>query len=150
MTRSERIAPVRKVLEDKEQAQARKLAAAQQAVASAEQRLDELRRYQQDYANGFDRQVAQGATAHALQDYRAFLVRLEDAVQQQQRVVENLRVEMAMQSAHWQAAARQSKGLETVVQGWQREERRLADRRDQAATDERALTMMLRKAGVTT
>ena len=56
MTRSTRIAPVQKVLEGKEQAQARKLGLAQQAVAAAEGRLEELRSYQADYAAGFDKQ----------------------------------------------------------------------------------------------
>ena len=149
MTRSKRIAPVQKVLQGKEQAQARKLGAAQQAVAAAEARLDELRRYHVDYAGGFDRQVAQGAPIHVLQDYRAFMVRLVDAIAQQEQVVERQKVELAIQTAHWQAAARQSRGLETVVEGWKKLELQVLERRDQAATDERALTMMLRKTGAT-
>lgn len=147
MTRSQRIAPVQKVLEGKEQTQARKLGIAQQAVAAAEAKLEELRRYQVDYAGGFDRQVAQGAPVHVLQDYRAFMVRLSEAVKQQEQVLERQRIELSIQTAHWQAAARQSRGLEAVVAGWKKQELRVAERRDQAATDERALTMTLRKAG---
>ncbi len=148
MTRSTRIAPVQKVLEGKEQAQARKLGLAQQAVAAAEGRLEELRSYQADYAAGFDKQVAHGAAVHVLQDYRAFMVRLVDAIRQQEQLVEKQKLEMAMQTAYWQSAARQSRGLDSVVAGWRRQEQQLADRRDQAATDERALTMLLRKTGV--
>jgi flagellar FliJ protein len=147
MTRSKRIAPVQKVLEGKEQEQARKLGFAQQAVAAAEAKLEELRRYQVDYADGFDRQVVQGAPVHVLQDYRAFMVRLSDAVKQQQQVLERQRVELGIQTAYWQSAARQSRGLETVVAGWKKQELRVMERRDQAATDERALSLMLRKMG---
>ncbi len=149
MTRSTRIAPVQKVLEGKEQTQARKLGLAQQAVADAEARLQELRSYQADYAAGFDKQVAQGAAMHVLQDYRAFMVRLVDAIRQQEQLVEKQKLEMAMQTVYWQSAARQSRGLDSVVAGWKRQEEKLADRRDQAASDERALTMLLRKTGVT-
>ena len=148
MTRSKRIAPVQKVLEGKEQAQARKLRVAQQAVAAAEARLAELRRYQVDYASGFDTQVAQGSPVHVLQDYRAFMMRLGDAVRQQEQLLERQRVEVAIQTAHWQAAARQSRGLDAVVAGWKKQELQVMERREQAATDERALTMMLRKTGV--
>jgi flagellar FliJ protein len=148
MTRSTRIAPVQKVLEGKEQAKARRLGLAQQAVADAQARLLELRTYQADYAAGFDKQVSHGAAVHVLQDYRAFLVRLVDAVRQQEQLVEKRKLEMAMQTAYWQSAARQSRGLDSVVAGWKRQEERVADRLDQAATDERALTMLLRKTGV--
>ena len=144
MTRSQRIAPVQQVLDNTESQHAKKVSAAQAAVAAAEAKLAELQRYHVEYVQSFGRQVASGATCHALQDFQAFLYRLSEAAKQQEQVVARTREELAAQTHQWQVAARRSRGLQSVVSGWRREEQLQVERRDQQQTDERALTMMRR------
>ena len=144
MTRSQRIAPVQQVLDNTESQHAKQVSAAQAAVVAAEAKLAELQRYHVEYVQSFGRQVASGATCHALQDFQSFLHRLSEAAKQQEHVVARTREELAAQTHHWQVAARRSRGLQTVVNGWRREEQKQVERSDQQQTDERALTMMRR------
>jgi flagellar protein FliJ len=145
MTRTGRMAPVQQVMDDSERKHAQQLADAQRRLAESEQKLAELQRYHQEYAQAFGRQAAAGATGLMLRDYQVFLGRLADAVRQQSQFVARAREAVAVQTHHWQGAAQRAKALGTVVQRWRGEERREVERRDQQETDERA-QQLLRQA----
>lgn len=141
MTRTKRIEPVQKVMDDSEKQHAQRVAGAQRRYAEAEAKLAELQRYHLEYAQSFSRQAATGASGMVLRDFRAFLGRIGDAVQQQAQLVARAREAVAAETHHWQNAARRSKALGLVVAGWRSEELRLVDRREQQDTDERAQRM---------
>ena len=67
-----------------------------------------------------------------------FLGRLEDAIRQQQRVVDQARVAAEASGSAWRERKIESASLGKVVTRLQVQERIVTDRRDQAATDERA------------
>jgi flagellar FliJ protein len=73
-----------------------------------------------------------------LRDYQVFLARLAEAVRQQALVVERAKVERDAQRAQWQQAAQRSKAVEHVIENWRAEDRKIAERKEQRDSDERA------------
>jgi flagellar FliJ protein len=138
MIRSKRMAPVQRVVDDVERRQAAKMTATEQRALECEEKLAELERYRAEYVRGFEQRASTGMGAAGLRDYQAFLARLNEAIKQQQAVVERARRDSEVERKHWQDAAVRAKAIDHVVTQWQNEERRDSDRRDQRESDERA------------
>lgn len=139
MTRSERMAPVQKVLGNTEQDRGRDMGAAQQLLSAAEAKLRDLQQYYEDYQKGFQQSARAGQNALRLRDFQLFLARLETAVNQQQQVVAQARAGVVGSTQRWQSAAQRVKAVDSVVGKWRQDDRRHADRIEQKETDERAV-----------
>jgi flagellar protein FliJ len=135
--RSEKLAPVQRVLGSVERSRAKEMGAAQRSLEAAEARLQELQQYHADYLLNFRRSAEAGSNALALRDYKQFLGRLEEAVRQQEQIVAQARQGAAGSTRNWQSAAQRVKAVDTVVGKWQGEERRHEDRVEQRESDER-------------
>jgi flagellar FliJ protein len=138
MKRSKRFKPVVKVAENHEQEAARVLGSAQQVLGQAEQRLAELENYRQEYISRFHTTGATGMSAAQMMDYRAFLVKLDQAIVEQGRVVKQAAAHVEQQRQEWFTRRGKVKMLDTVVARYQADERRDADRKEQGDQDERA------------
>jgi flagellar protein FliJ len=138
MTRSERMQPVQRVIDEAERKQAEKLAASERRVAEHEKKLQELKKYCTDYQSAFNDRVRAGISNAGLRDYRIFLGRLNDAVRQQAQALTAVCAERDQARQGWQTAACRAKSIDTVVEQWRVDERRGADRREQRDSDERA------------
>lgn len=138
MKRADRLEPVQKIVDDTERRLAEHFAAAERLLNASEHKLQELTGYRDDYTTGFARRAGGGMGARELVDYQAFMVRLNDAIKQQSQMVQRARGDCELQRKRWQEAAQRAKALGHVIETWQHEELRAADRRDQRDTDERA------------
>lgn len=138
MTRSERMAPVQRLFGETEKTRARELGDAQRRLADAEARLAELQTYRGEYLCAFRKRAEDGTSVRALRDFQAFLVRLDEALRQQEQIVATAREQTAGSRHNWQGAARQVKAVDSVVHRWQVAEAKAGERRDQKDTDERA------------
>jgi flagellar FliJ protein len=138
MKRSKRFKPVVKVAENHEQEAARVLGSAQTALTQAQQRLGELKQYREEYISRFHTTGAVGMSAAQMVDYRAFLAKLDQAIVEQERVVEQAAAHVEQQRQEWFARRGKVKMLDTVVARYQADERRDADRKEQGDQDERA------------
>ena len=138
MTRSKRMTPVVKVAENREQAAARLLGEARQRLEQQQRKLEELTTYRDQYSREFQHCSGQGMGVARLQDFRLFLARLNQAIEQQQRVVERCRQDCERQRLNWVDSRTRTQALGKVVDRYQREERHQAERREQHETDERA------------
>jgi flagellar FliJ protein len=137
MSRAKRLAPVQNMIEAAEQRLAQSVAGLQRRLSEAENKLTELERYRAEYETGFTQRVGAGLGVAQLRDYQAFLGRISDAIRQQQAVVQRACAERDAEQQRWQQAARRVKAIDHVVDQWQAEQRRAADRREQHDTDER-------------
>jgi flagellar export protein FliJ len=70
-----------------------------------------------------------------------FLARLGEALTQQREHVAEARAALDTEKNHWREAAQRTHVVETLVERWQGEETRAADRRDQNMSDELAMQM---------
>jgi flagellar FliJ protein len=132
------MAPVQRMLGSTERERARDLGSAQQQLGAAETKLQDLQRYLHDYTQAFQERAKGGHHVLVLRDFQVFLARLEEAVRQQELIVARAREDVAGNTRQWQSAARQVKAVDTVVDRWQTDERRVTDRKEQKETDERA------------
>lgn len=147
MSRADRMAPVQRVFGNAERDRARELGDAQRQLAEAEARLKELRTYHGEYMGAFRKRCEDGTSIRALRDFQAFLARLDTALRQQEQLVAQARERAAGSRRNWQGAAQQVKGVDAVVDRWNRIESRAADQRDQKESDERAQRMALAGRG---
>jgi len=138
MSRARRMQPVQRVMDAGERAQAEKLAASETRVADSERKLQELEQYRADYQRAYTDRVTAGMGSASLRDYQLFLARLAEAVRQQTQTVAMTRADRDREMMRWQDAARRAKAIDHVVENWQAEDRRDADRREQRDSDERA------------
>ena len=124
--------------ENREQAAARLLGEAQTALTEAQQRLGELEGYREDYIKRFHVTGSVGMSAAQMLDYRAFLVKLDQAIAAQGGVVEQAVDLVERQRQEWFTQRGKVKMLDTVVARYQADEQRDADRKEQGDQDERA------------
>lgn len=139
MTRSKRMQPVVNVTAKREREAAQRFGECQQRVQAAEQRLAELIHYREEYTQQF----ANGGSLNAarLQDYRLFLDRLNQAVEQQRGLLVRAREESAAQRQRWLDLHTRAQALDKVVERYRGEERSDQERREQKETDAHAQTL---------
>jgi flagellar FliJ protein len=138
MTRAQRLQPVQKVIDAAERQRAVTLAGSEERVKQSEDKLGELEQYRADYQRAYHDRVALGISSAGLRDYQLFLARLSEAIRQQTQLVATARLERDQERQRWQDAARRAKAIDHVVENWQNQDRRDADRREQRDSDERA------------
>lgn len=138
MNRSDRMQPIKNLADSRERDAGKVLADARGVLDERERQLEQLRRYREDY----QRQNAPGIGAVdpvRLQNYQAFLARLGDAIQQQERSVAEARAELERHADAWREKRVEAAALGRVVDRLKDGERRVEDRREQHDHDERAL-----------
>lgn len=138
MKKSERLEPVIKVAETREQQAARALGQAQMQLNQAEQRLSELKTYKEEYLRRFHAQGSRGMSAAQMEDYRRFLAKLDAAIAQQQQVVAQAARFVEAKRGQWHERHGKTRALDKVVERYQADEQRRDDRKEQSEQDERA------------
>jgi len=132
MIQSKRFDPLLKRAQDHEDEVARDLAERQRALDTHVSRLDELRRYAEEYAS-----AQMSATSPAqLMNRRAFLDRLDSAVAQQRKTVDNNREKVDAERARLLLASRDKQVLEQLAASYRAQEKVVTDRRDQREMDD--------------
>ncbi|NZA27894.1 flagellar export protein FliJ [Luteimonas sp. SJ-92] len=132
MMQSRRIDPLLLRAQEQEDAIARDLAERQRALALHEQRLEELRRYADEYGSN-----GSAATSPAqLANHRAFLERLESAVEQQSRTVDSSRRTVEVERTRLLLASRDKQVLEQLAASYRTQERQVDERRSQREMDD--------------
>lgn len=129
---SKRIDPLLKRAQDHEDEVARDLAERQRVLDTHLSRLEELRRYAEEYANA---QMAATSPAQLL-NRRAFLDRLDTAVAQQRQTVDSNREKVEAERARLILASRDKAVLEQLAASYRAQEKVLVDRRDQRDMDD--------------
>lgn len=134
MTRSQRLDPLLRVTQQRQDAVARQLAEREKAAAEQQQRLDMLK----EYAEGYRVAPAAGGTLAPamLANHVAFRAKLETAMQQQAKVVDSSRQNCEVERARLMLASRDNKVLEQLAASYRAEESRVVGRREQRELDD--------------
>ena len=132
MIQSRRIDPLLRRAQDHEDEVARALAERQQSLDMHQSRLEELRRYADEYANA---QMA-ATSPSQLMTRRAVLDRLDSAVQQQRQTVDRNRERVDAERARLLLASRDKQVLEQLAASYRAQEQKVEDRRDQREMDD--------------
>ncbi len=132
MMQSRRIDPLLRRAQEHEDEVAKDLAERQRALDTHLSRLDELRRYADEYAGA---QMAATSPAQ-LMNRRAFLDRLDSAVAQQSQTVDSNREKVETERARLILASRDKQVLEQLAASYRAQEKVVTDRRDQREMDD--------------
>ncbi len=132
MKQSRRIDPLLNRAQETEDAAARVLAERQSVLAQHEAQLVELRRYAEEYGNS---QMSATSLAQ-LANRRAFLDRLQSAVEQQTRAVDNSRQTVEIERGRLLLASRDKQVLEQLAASYRAQERQVDERRSQRELDD--------------
>jgi flagellar FliJ protein len=128
---------VERVVCDAERKRAEALALRERQVKECENKLTELEEYQKSYAEQFQARAGAGMGAAGLRDYQTFMARLGEAVKQQAQLVLKAKADRDAERTVWQHAAQRSEAVSGLVERWQKEEQRQADKREQRESDDR-------------
>lgn len=134
MTRSERLDPLLRVVQQRQDDAARQLAERDRAQAEQEARLDALRQYAEEYsaAPAGDATIAPALLANRI----AFRAKLDAAVAQQTRVVDNVRQQTEVERVRLMLASRDTKVLEKLAASYRAEEAKVVEQRSQRELDD--------------
>ncbi|MCU7843117.1 MAG: flagellar export protein FliJ [Candidatus Thiodiazotropha sp. (ex Monitilora ramsayi)] len=136
MSPSKRLKPVQQVAASKERNAARSMGQAKQHLAQQEAKLHQLKTYHQEYLGRFQKAASQGISATQLQEYRAFLAKLDSAIREQEKVVAESTVRHTNQKDNWKQKRTRTQALGKVVERYRKEERKAADLSEQKENDE--------------
>ncbi|GLQ48894.1 flagellar export protein FliJ [Dyella flava] len=131
-SRSERLQPAVDQAQRRQKDALQRMAEQQQKLAGAEQQLEELRRYRRDYRLGDG-----GMTVSALLNRQQFVERIDQAIVQQERLIERLQRQVEAARQRWLQAHARENALDNVVERFRQQEQQREQRLEQAEVDER-------------
>ena len=137
MSPIKRLKPVQRVSESREQHAARELGISQRKARDQQARLDELRRYHQEYLERFRQASRAGMASSHLLEYRAFLGNLEKAIEAQEKIVSAGSQECVSRKATWQQKHMRTKILGKVMDRFETASKTAEQARDQKESDDR-------------
>ena len=133
MTRSERLDPLLRVTQQRQDTVAKQLAERDKALAEQQQRFDMLK----EYADTYRVAPTSGTLAPAmLANHVAFRAKLDTALQQQAQAVDTSRQNCEVERARLMLASRDNKVLEQLAASYRAEELRAAGQREQRELDD--------------
>ena len=117
---------------------AKRLGAALKAIEEAEQKLQMLHGYRDDYANRLDQQQMAGITPFAYRNFVAFVGKLDNAINGQAEVVKHAKYKSDQEKKAWQESERKRLSYRTLNERALAEAQKIADKRDQKMMDDHA------------
>lgn len=142
MMKSKRFEPIHEIASNSAKDLSRVMAEAGRKVTDLERQLAQLQTYRDEYVRNSQSSGAMDAVK--LQNYRSFLGRLGEALNQHQKALDQARQEFDRRRAQWSEKRIEAESLNRVVDRFRKEEQHAADRREQREGDDAAMRVMLR------
>ena len=119
-------------------AAAKRLGAALKGVEEAEQKLQMLLGYRQDYADRLDQAQMAGITPFAYANFVAFVGKLDNAINGQQEVLKHAKYKSELEKTSWQESERKRLSYRTLTERAAAEALKTENKRDQKMMDDHA------------
>jgi flagellar export protein FliJ len=142
MMKSKRFEPIQEIAATSANDLSRGMAEAGRKVADMERQLEQLQSYRDEYVRN-STQSAGAIDAVKLQNYRSFLGRLGEALNQHLKSLDNARKEFEKRRAQWSEKRTEAETLNRVIDRFRKEEQYAADGREQREGDDAAMRRML-------
>jgi flagellar protein FliJ len=146
MMKSKRFEPIQEIASNSAQDLSRAMGEAALKVADLERQLQQLQTYRDEYLRNSS-QSAASIDAVKLQNYRSFLDRLGEALRQHLKSLDAARSEYERRRALWSEKRIEAESLGRAVDRFRKEERHVADRREQREGDDAALRVSVAARG---
>ncbi|MDX2424863.1 MAG: flagellar export protein FliJ [Cycloclasticus sp.] len=137
LKKSKRLEPVKKIAENKEAAAAVKVAKSVLEKEASVDQLEKLRGYREDYIVQFKTKGQSGMSASRLQDYQAFVHKLDSAIEEQIRAVQGKHKQVDEHQQSFQKTNSQKKAVEKLIDKRVKQETIVEQRQEQNEADDR-------------
>lgn len=124
---------------------AKRLGRAIRAGEEAEQKLQLLMQYRDDYMARFNTNLQSGLSASGYRNYQLFLDKLDEAIRGQQRVLQDTQRRVTKERGAWQDSERKRMSYDTLATRALKTQQLKETRREQKQTDEFAARALLYK-----
>ena len=141
MKKSVRMASVVKIAESDEKKAATALGETQKQLDQCCERLEQLQGYRCEYLSAFNEKAGNSISIAQMQRFRAFLSQLDYGIEEQRRVIGNVRLEVEYKRQEWFGKRTKTKAMDKVVEQHVYQEQMLAGKLEQKESDERAQMM---------
>ncbi|HJV52679.1 MAG TPA: flagellar export protein FliJ [Noviherbaspirillum sp.] len=111
----------------------------------AEQKLQLLLQYRDDYMARMQATLQAGLTASSYRNFQLFIDKLDDAIKGQQRVVQDAQRRVTRERGAWQDSERKRMSYDTLATRAEKVQQLKEARRDQKQTDEFAARLLFNK-----
>lgn len=116
----------------------RRLGQLQNAQLGAEDKLTLLRDYRRDYLAQLDERMRRGLPLAQLQNYQAFVVTLDGAIEQQTAIAAQAEQRLSTGRSDWQQCQQKLNAYDTLASRAAQVRQRAEGRREQQVNDERS------------
>ena len=140
--KSKRFEPIQEIAATSANDLSRAMAEAGRKVTDMERQLGQLQSYRDEYVRN-STQSAGAIDAVKLQNYRSFLDRLGEALNQHLKSLDTARKEFEKRRAQWSEKRTEAETLNRVIDRFRKEEQYAADGREQREGDDAAMRRML-------
>lgn len=138
MNRLKKMVPILELAERSENQAAQALGAGRQRLDAARSALDSLQGFRSGYAGRFEQAGQQGLSVHRLNEFRGFLHKINQAIAEQERTVQQIETEVEALRLAWEEAHRKLLGMQKLVAQLAAAEQAQEQRREQLEQDDRA------------
>lgn len=144
MSRSRKLDPVINMARQATETELGKLGETNALLQQAENQLDDLMRYRDEYLARFREGDPMLMSARKALDLRGFLAQLDQAIHAQQLQVNQSRELVNRQQQNWQQARNKEQALDSLMERYRTEEHHREQRHEQRENDEHTTTRWLR------
>jgi len=139
LKKSKRFEPVKRIAENNETAAAVKMSQSVQEQKNSLSQLEKLKEYRDDYVAQFKIKGQGGMSASRLQDYQAFVQKLDGAIEEQIGAVQRMKVKVGEHQQAFQKTNSRKKVVEKLIEKSKQEELAEVGRQEQKDADDRVL-----------
>jgi len=137
VSRLKKMTPILELAERGEHQAALALGEGRQRLDSARAALENLQGFRNGYADRFQQAGSQGLSVHRLNEFRSFLHKINKAIAEQERTIQQIEKELDALRLAWEEAHRKLLGMEKLVAQLAAAEQAQEQRREQLEQDDR-------------
>lgn len=123
----------------------RKLGQLNQQQQGVQQQLETLLEFRRDYQNQMQKGTQEGMSPAELRNFQQFIYKLDEAIVQQRKQLENSKASTQLGRDEFDASRRKLKSLDTLRQRHIETQQKIADKAEQKALDEHTGRMAARR-----
>ena len=138
MKKSQRIQVIVDLKADQEQKALQTFGEVQRKYQEIKNQIEHLANYRQEYLEKFNALGNSGMNIHQLQEYRAFVQKLDVAIAGQKQSLQSVAKELTSKRTIWMQANQKTQSLQKVQDSALKVEQAQADKQEQKEQDERS------------
>lgn len=136
MTKPFTLQPLINLTQHQNESATRKLGQLNQLQQSAQQKLDTLMEYRKDYQNRLQEAARGGMEPAQLRNFQHFINKLDEAISQQRKVVEQSRISTQIGRTEFDTTQRKLKSFDALQQRHFEAQKKIAEKSEQKTLDD--------------